>query len=95
MKKYFDPEQQISSKSFRFSIRVVNLYKFLRFTKHEFVISNQLLRAGTSIGSNTAESEHAQSKADFMSKLSIALKEADETRYWLRLLEATDYLTKE
>ena len=58
-------------------------------------MSGQLLRSGTSIGANISEAEHAYSRADYMSKLSIALKEADETRYWLRLLEATDYLTKE
>ena len=85
----------IEDKSFRFAIRVVNLYKYLCRTKKEFVLSKQLLRAGTSIGANVAESQQAQSRADFISKLSIALKETSETKYWLRLLKATDYLTDE
>ena len=63
--------------------------------KKEFVLSKQLLRAGTSIGANVAESQQAQSRADFIAKLSIALKETSETKYWLRLLKATDYLTDE
>ena len=85
----------IEDKSFRFAIRIVNLYKYLCRTKKEFVLSKQLLRAGTSIGANVAESQQAQSRADFISKLSIALKETSETKYWLRLLKATDYLTDE
>ena len=60
--------------------------------QHEYVLSKRLLRSGTSIGANTRESKNAQSKNDFLSKLSIALKEADETDYWLDLLHATDYL---
>jgi four helix bundle protein len=83
----------IEDKSFRFAIRVVNLYKYLCRTQKEFILSKQLLRAGTSIGANVAESQQAQSRADFISKLSIALKETSETKYWLRLLKATDYLT--
>ena len=85
----------IEDKSFRFAIRIINLYKYLCRTKKEFVLSKQLLRAGTSIGANVAESQQAQSRADFISKLSIALKETSETKYWLRLLKATDYLTDE
>ena len=85
----------IEDKSFRFAIRIVNLYKYLCRTKKEFVLSKQLLRAGTSIGANVAESQQAQSRADFIAKLSIALKETSETKYWLRLLKATDYLTDE
>ena len=88
-------ENIIEDKSFRFAIRIVNLYKYLCRTKKEFVLSKQLLRAGTSIGANVAESQQAQSRADFISKLSIALKETSETKYWLRLLKATDYLTDE
>ena len=83
----------IEDKSFRFAIRIVNLYKYLCRTKKEFVLSKQLLRAGTSIGANVAESQQAQSRADFIAKLSIALKETSETKYWLRLLKARDYLT--
>ena len=86
-------ENIIEDKSFRFAIRIVNLYKYLCRTKKEFVLSKQLLRAGTSIGANVAESQQAQSRADFIAKLSIALKETSETKYWLRLLKATDYLT--
>ena len=85
----------IEDKSFRFAIRIVNLYKYLCRMKKEFVLSKQLLRAGTSIGANVAESQQAQSRADFIAKLSIALKETSETKYWLRLLKATDYLTDE
>ena len=85
----------IEDKSFRFAIRIVNLYKYLCRTQKEFILSKQLLRAGTSIGANVAESQQAQSRADFISKLSIALKETSETKYWLRLLKATDYLTDE
>ena len=83
----------IEQKSFRFAIRIVNLYKYLRREKKEFVLSKQMLRSGTSIGANAAESQQAQSRADFIAKLNIALKEAAETNYWLRLLHATEYLT--
>ena len=83
-------ENIIETKSFRFAIRVVNLYKYLCNEQKEYTLSKQLLRSGTSIGANVAE---AQSRADFISKLSIALKETAETKYWLRLLHATDYIT--
>lgn len=86
-------ENAIRDKSRWFAIRCVNLYKFLRDDKTEFVMSKQLLRSGTSIGANVAEGIFAQSRADFASKLSIALKEAGETAYWLDLLHETDYLT--
>ncbi len=85
----------IVDKSFKFAIRIVNLRKHLMDSKKEFVMSKQLLRCGTSIGANVAEAEKAQSTADFYTKLTIALKEANETHYWLRLLHATDYLTNE
>ena len=75
------------------AIQIVKLYKYLYYSKKEYVLSKQLLRAGTSIGANVAEAEQAQSKADFISKISIALKEATETDYWIRLLNATDYLS--
>ena len=83
----------IYEKSFHFAIRVVKLYRFMTDSKKEFVLSKQLLRSGTSIGANIAEAEKAQSSADFYAKMNIALKEANETRYQLRLLHATDYLT--
>ena len=83
----------IEQKSFQFAVRIVKLYKHLRVVKKEFVLSKQLLRSGTSIGANVAEAQQAQSRADFISKLNIALKEAAETNYWLRLLQATDFLS--
>lgn len=84
----------IENKSFEFAIRIVNLYKYLTTEKKEYVLSKQLLKSGTSIGANVSEGEQAQSKADFHSKMCIALKEANETYYWLRLLLATEYITE-
>jgi four helix bundle protein len=86
-------ENVIKEKSFLFAIEIVSLYKIL-VERKEFVLSKQLLRSGTSIGANVRESEHAQSKADFIHKLSIALKEANETEYWLDLLHETKYLSQ-
>ena len=83
----------IKEKSFSFAIEIVLLYKALAERK-EFVLSRQMLRSGTSIGANIREAEHAQSKADFISKLSIALKEANETEYWLDLLHVTNYISQ-
>lgn len=83
-----------AEKSFEFAVRIVNLYKYLVSKKHEYVLSKQLLRSGTSIGANISEAQRGQSKADFIAKMSIALKEANETYYWLCLLHRTDYLTK-
>ena len=85
----------VYDKSFQFAIRIVKLYRFLTDNKREFVLSKQLLRCGTSIGANVADAEKGQSPADFYAKMSIALKEANETKYWLRLLHATDYLTNQ
>ena len=87
-------ENLIEEKSFAFAVRVVNLYKHLTDDKKEFVLSKQILRCGTSIGANVSEAEKAQSNADFYTKLTIALKEANETLYWLRLMYATDFLTE-
>jgi four helix bundle protein len=87
-------ENIIKTKSFLFSVRIVKLYRFLTKEKKEFVISKQLLRSGTSIGALVRESEHAESTADFIHKLSIALKEANESEYWLDLLKETDYLSE-
>ena len=81
-------------KSFEFAVRIVNLYKFLTREHKEYVLSKQLLRAGTSIGANVAEAQRGQSKADFIAKMSIALKEANETHYWLKLLYRTEYLSQ-
>ena len=85
-------ENLVFDKSKDFAIRIVNLYKYLCETKKEYVLSKQVLRSGTSIGANIAESECAISKKDFMSKLYIALKEATETLYWLELLYKTEYI---
>ena len=82
----------VKDKSFAFAIRIVNLYRYLCEQKKEYILSKQLLRSGTSIGANVAESQQAQSRADFLAKLNISLKEASETEYWLRLLHATGYL---
>ena len=84
----------VEEKSFQLAIRIVRLYQYLRSKKKEFVLSKQLLRSGTSIGANVAEAQQAQSRADFLSKINIALKEAAETEYWLRLLRATDYMAE-
>ena len=81
-----------ADKSLELAIKIVNLYKVLTSEQKEFVLSKQLLRSGTSIGANIAESEHAQSRLDFVSKINIALKEANESRYWLTLLHKTNYL---
>ena len=85
----------VADKSYSFAIRIVNLYKYLSNEKKEFVLSKQLLRSGTAIGALIKEAEHAQSKADFLNKMNIALKEANETGYWLMLLKDTTYLSIE
>ena len=85
-------ENIIQQKSFAFAIRIVNAFKYLQSDKKEFVLSKQLIRSGTSIGANVEEAIGGQSKKDFISKISIAYKEARETKYWLRLLEATNHL---
>ena len=82
----------ILDKSFTFAIRVVKLYKYLSDEKKEYVLSKQLLRCGTSIGANINEAQAGQSKADFISKMSISSKEARESKYWIDLLIKTDYL---
>ena len=84
----------IQDKSFQFAVRIVKLCKMLRNDRSEYVLSKQLLRSGTSIGANIAEAQQAQSRADFIAKLNVSLKETTETIYWLRLLEATDYLSE-
>ena len=86
-------DNAILEKSKAFALRIVNLYRFLITEKQEYVLSKQLLRCGTSIGANCAEGKRAQSGADFISKMNIALKEAEETAYWLDLLHETDYLS--
>jgi four helix bundle protein len=84
----------IQEKSFAFAVRAVKLFKYLQEEKREYILSKQFLRCATSIGANVEESIGGQSDKDFLSKLSIAYKEARETMYWLKLLQATDYLTQ-
>ena len=88
-------ESIVFNKSKDFAVRVVKLYKWLINEHREFVMSKQCLRCGTSIGVNLAEALREQSRPDFISKLQIALKEANETLYWLELLKETDYVTAE
>jgi|SRR5271154_1985505 len=85
----------IKQKSFDFSIRIVRLYQHLSVQKKEFTLSKQLIRCGTSIGANIYEALQGSSTKDFINKLNISLKEAHETQYWLNLLFATGYLSKE
>jgi four helix bundle protein len=85
----------VREKSKAFAIRIVRLSQFLQENFHEYVLSRQILKSGTSIGANIRESKNAQSISDFISKLEIALKESDETQYWLEILYETDYITKE
>ena len=85
----------IENKSFDFAVRIVNLHKHLSVEKKEFVLSKQLLRSGTSIGANVSEAVRGQSKADFAAKMCIALKEANESHYWIRLLYKTDFITEQ
>ena len=84
----------IKEKTFALAVRIVKLYKLLCNDKKEYVLSKQLLRAGTSIGANVQEAQAAQSKKDFAAKMAIASKEARETKYWLLLLLETNYLDR-
>ena len=85
-------ESVIREKSFNFALKIVNLCKYLKTEKQEYVLSKQILRSGTSVGAMIREAEQAESNADFIHKLSIALKEANETDYWLELLFRSDYI---
>jgi four helix bundle protein len=85
----------IYNKSFAFAVRVVKLARFLQEDQREFVLSKQVLRSGTAIGALVREAEHAESKPDFVHKMNIALKEANETLYWLELLHESNYLTSD
>jgi len=86
-------EYPILDRSYDFAVRIVKLYKYLNKTFNERILSAQVLKSGTSIGANVSEAQRGQSKADFHAKMSIALKEANETDYWLKLLYSTDYLS--
>ena len=88
-------ETDIKARTFDFSVRIIELYQYLRNEKKEFTLGKQLLRAGTSVGANVEEATAAQSKRDFIAKMSISLKEARETNYWLRLLKRTGYISKD
>ena len=85
-------ENIIADRTFSFALKIVSLYKVLTAERKEYVLSKQILRSGTSIGANVNEAIEAQSKADFVHKLSIALKEARETEYWLKLLIGSNYI---
>ena len=89
----FMKENIIFDKSYAFALRTINLYKFLQKEK-EFILSKQLLRSGTAIGALISESEFAESRADFIHKMHIALKEANETRYWISLLKDSEYISE-
>lgn len=82
----------LHAKSYVFALRIIRMTKFLRENKQEFILSKQILRSGTAIGALVRESEFAQSRPDFINKLSVALKEANETDYWLNLLKDSDYI---
>jgi four helix bundle protein len=86
-------ENVVQTKSYDFALKIIKVYKYLSQEKKEFVLSKQLLRSGTSIGANIEESIGGQSRADFFSKLTIAYKETRESKYWIRLLRDSDYLT--
>ena len=84
----------LKKKSFDFAIRIVNLYKYMQEEKKEYIMSKQLMRSGTSVGAMHREAEHAESINDFIHKMAIAQKEANETIYWLELLKETGYLSE-
>ena len=83
----------VMEKGLDFAVRCVKLYNYLREERHEYVLSKQMVRSGTSIGANISESQGAQSSPDFIAKLHISLKEARETGYWLLVLHRADYIT--
>ena len=87
-------ENAVQEKSLQFAVRIVKLCRIIRNEKHEYELASQLLRSGTSIGANISESKNAQSRNDFINKLNVALKEGDETEYWLTLLYKAEILDK-
>ena len=84
----------VKNKSFDFALRIIKFYKFLVDVKKEYILSKQILRSGTAIGALVREAEQGESKADFIHKMSIGLKEANETDYWIELLFKSDYIDK-
>lgn len=87
-------ETTLQKKSKAFAVRIIKMYQYLCDERHEFVLSKQVLRSGTSIGANVREAKRAQSRPDFYAKLFIALKEAEETEYWLELLAETEFFSQ-
>lgn len=87
-------ESILKTKSFDFAVRTINLYKYLKKRHGEYIVSQQILKAGTSVGALIREAEFAESRKDFMHKLNIGLKEANESVYWLQLLDATEFINK-
>ena len=85
-------ESVVRDKSYAFALRIIRAFKYLNQEQHEFVLSKQILRSGTAIGAMVKEAEHGQSRADFIHKMNIALKEANETEYWLMLLKDSEYI---
>ena len=92
--RMFGKENPVVDKSKRFALRIIKLYQYLTETKKEYVMSKQILRSGTSVGSNIREAIRAQSKPDFYTKLYVSLKEAEESLYWLELLYESGYIEK-
>lgn len=87
-------KSNVFEKSVKFSVRIINLYRYLSNTKKETVMAKQILRSGTSIGANIAEAQCASSRKDFLAKMQIAFKECSETKYWLTILKETDYISE-
>lgn len=88
----YKKDSLLNSKSFSFSLRIIEMVKYIRKSKEEFILSKQIIRSGTAIGALVRESEFAQSRSDFVNKLGVALKEANETDYWLSLLNKSGYI---
>lgn len=88
----YNKDSLLNSKSFSFALRIIDMVKYIRKSESEFILSKQIIRSGTAIGALVRESEFAQSKSDFVNKLSVALKEANETDYWLSLLNKSGYI---
>ena len=89
-----EKDNPIMNKSLDFAVKIAKFYRFLTVSKKEFVMSKQLLKCGTSIGANVYEAVEGQSRADFRAKMNIALKEANETLYWITVLKNSEYITK-
>jgi four helix bundle protein len=87
-------ENVLKNKSYQFALRIIKLFRYMCEKHKEYILSKQILRSGTAIGALVREAEHAQSKADFLNKMNVALKEANETEYWLNLLKDSDFLSE-